>query len=100
MPSTQVTLAAGIMALVPLDAPTGRVVVTLEAGTPAEIYVSIDGSTPIVPGNNVEVPSGQVMLASAFNSQAVLQPPFFGDHMALATVRILSTGAPVVSVEW
>jgi hypothetical protein len=100
MPSTQVTLVGGVAAVVPLDAPAGRVVVTLEAGTAAEVYVSVDGTLPVIPGNNVEVPGGQIMLASAFNSQAILAPPLFGDHMAIPTIRLLSAGTPVVSVAW
>src|ERR1700727_1473462 len=100
MASTQVTLAGGTVSIIPLDAPTTRIVVTIESGTAAEVYATADGSLPVIPTSGVEVTGQQKAISAATGFQRVLTPPLFGDHMAIPTVRLLSAGTPTVTVEW
>ena len=99
MASIQQNLTAGVVSVVPLDAPTGRIVVTYQAGT-TEAYVSVDGSLPVVPTPGVEVPTQQNALPAVVGAQTVLKPPLFGTHMVIPTVRMVSSGSPTISVEW
>lgn len=99
MPLIQKTLSASTVAVIPLDAPTGRVTVTI-LSAPATTFATADGSTPVIPTDGVEVSSAQRAIAGATGQQEVLVPPMFGDHMAIPTVRLLSAGTPVMSVEW
>ena len=100
MASEQVVLVANAVTLFPLDAPTGRVVISIPSGTAAEVYCTADGSLPLIPGSGAENPSGQQMLSSVLGGQIVMQPPLFGDHMAIPIIRMLSAGTPTVLVEW
>ncbi len=100
MASEQVTLAASTVTLFPLDAPTGRVVISIVSGTAAEVYATADGSLPVIPGSSAEVSDNQQMISSVLGGQIVMQPPLFGDHMAIGTIRMISAGTPVVAIEW
>jgi hypothetical protein len=100
MPTEQLTLVGGVVSLFPLDAPTGRVIVSIVSGTAAEVYATADGSLPIIPGTGAENSGNMQMISSVLGGQVVLQPPLFGDHMAIATIRLLSAGTPTVLVEW
>jgi hypothetical protein len=100
MASEQVTLAAGSISRLTLDAPTGRIVVTQSSGTAAEIFVTADGNDPVTPSGSTEVPDQQRPIPAVLGAQVVLQPPLFGDHMAIPSVRFLSAGTPTVTVEW
>lgn len=100
MASTQVVLVANTVVVVPLDAPTGRVVISIASGTAAEVYATSDGSLPVVPVPGTEVSDTQQMLSSVLGGQIIMQPPLFGDHMAVGAIRLVSTGTPTVSVEW
>jgi hypothetical protein len=100
MPSQQVTLVAATIATVQLDAPTGRVIITQEAGTAAEVYITSDGTNPGIPTSGVTVPGSQQTLSAALGSVAACQPPQFGDHMAVGQIRLLSAGTPTVLVQW
>jgi hypothetical protein len=95
--SLQVTLSSS-PSVVPLDAPTGRIVVTM-ISSPAEAYVTADGSLPAIPSSTEEPGTGQV-LAGVTGAQIVLQPPLFGTHMAIPTLRLVSSGTPTVAIEW
>lgn len=100
MASTEVTLSGGTVALVPLDAPTGKIVITQLSGTPAVIYATADGSLPVVPNSGTEVPGQQKVIPAVLGASQVLVPPLFGDHAAIPTIRLLSAGTPAVLVSW
>lgn len=100
MPSVQVTLALGAITPIPIDAPTGRVVVTQMAGTPAEVYITADTSTPIVPIGGVEVAGNQSTLFALIGAQVTVQPPLTAGHMSKPTIQLLSAGTPTVLVQW
>lgn len=102
MASAQFTLVANTMSVLVLDAPAGRIVVTQAAGTPAEVYATTDGISPIVPtpGSEVSNVTTQRTLAALLGAQVVLQPHLYGDHMVVPTVLLLSAGTPTVLVEW
>ena len=95
-----VTLVANTVVQVPLEAPTGRVVVTIVDGTPAPVFVTADGTDPIVPASGVVVGPAQSVIPAVVGEAIVVQPPFPGDGMVLGTISLLSTGTPTVSVEW
>jgi hypothetical protein len=97
-------LVANTVTNVPLDAPTGRIVVTQAAGTAAEVYATVltdDGITAVIP-SSTELPSvvNQRTLSSLLGAQAVLQPRLYGDHMVVPTISLISAGTPTVLVEW
>jgi len=98
MASVQVTCSGATPVVVPLGAPTGRVVLTM-VGAPADVYPTLDGSAPVIPGDTVNS-SDQCVLAGALGQQVVMQPPFFGDHMVAPVLRLASAGDAVVLVEW
>jgi len=98
MASVQVTLEASTALSVPLGAQSGRVVVT-QVGSPAEVYITTDGSTPVV-STDVDNPTTQTMLVGELGAQTVVQPPFPGGHMANTVIGLLSAGTPVVQLEW
>lgn len=98
MASTQVTLAANAITPVALDAPTGRIVVTLLAAGTA--YVTTDGTAPVIPSGGVEIPSGQQVISGVAGQQFVVQPRLYGDHMAVPTLQFLSAGTPGISIAW
>jgi hypothetical protein len=100
MPTEQVTLSPGAITPIVLDRPAGRIVITMESGTPAEVYGTADTSTPVIPGNEVEVPGTQFMVSAFISDRIVIQPPLYGDHMVIPTVNLLSAGSPTVSVQW
>jgi hypothetical protein len=100
MALTQVLLVAGSVQVVPLDAPATSVVLTIASGVAGEVYATADGSLPVIPLNDVEVPDGQIAMPAVIGAQAVLRPPLFGDHMAIPTIRLLSSVAAVVSITW
>jgi hypothetical protein len=97
MASIQATLS-GSPSVIPLDAPTGRIVVTMMS-SPAEAWFTVDGSLPVAP-SGTENPTTQKTLAGVTGAQIVLQPPFYGDHMVIPTIRAASSGSPVVEIEW
>jgi hypothetical protein len=99
MASITTTLVANTPAVIPLDAPTGRIVITQIGGTAAVVYATVDGSFPTIPGAG-EIPTTQRSLPAVAGGQVVLQPPLFGDHMVIPTVRLQSAGTPTVLVEW
>lgn len=98
MPQYSVTLSTTPV-LVPIDAPAGRIVVTMWS-SPAPVFGTADGSLPVVPSNVTEVPGSQRALAAVIGQQMVLDSPQYGDHMANATVRLVSSGTPTVLVSW
>lgn len=100
MASTQVTLVGGTVSRLTLGAPAGRVVVTQISGTPAVIYVTADGTDPVIPSSGVEVTGSQKALPALLAAQTVISPPLFGDHMAIPSIRLLSVGTPTVLVSW
>jgi hypothetical protein len=101
MPYTQVTLVANTVATVTLDAPTGRIVLTQESGTPATVYGTTDGTLPSFPTNDAEIPDQYQFMLSAFVSdRVVVAPHLYGDHMVIPTVQLLSAGTPTISVQW
>lgn len=100
MPSIQVTLVANTVSLVPLDAPTTRIVITQEAGTAAEIYGTADGSLPVVPTNGVEITNEQFTVPAFEPLQTVVAPPLSGGFMTIPTLRLISAGTPTVLVQW
>lgn len=95
----QVTLSASTNLLVPLDSPTGRILVRMQSSV-AETYCTVDGSTPVIPTAGVEVPFMQRALAGVAGDYVILHPVLYGDHMQIPTVQLISAGTPVVSVEW
>lgn len=109
MPSIQVALSANTPAIVPLDAPSGRVVITQQAGpTPAEIYATADGNLPVVPTSGVEVTNAQAMIPALLGAQVVIQPPLStapGNAgpagRPIPVIRLVTAGAGVIaSVAW
>jgi hypothetical protein len=94
-------LFAGVIATVQLDAPTGQILVTQTyAGTAAEIYVTVDGSKPVLPDGAAEVPTGQRVIAAVIGARISIRPPEQGYPRNYARVNLLSSGTPTVSVEW
>ena len=107
MSSTQVTLIGGTVALVSLDVPAARIVVTQVSGTPAEIYGTADGSLPVIPSSGVEVAGSQRTIPAVLGAQLVIVPPLATapglagpTGRIIPTVRLLSNGTPTVLVEW
>lgn len=100
MASVQVALSGGTTSVETLNAPASRVLVKQVAGTPAEVYATADGSAPVIPTSGVTIPSGQQALAAVLGDVIVLEPPKFGDHMVIPTIRLLSAGSPTVVLEW
>jgi hypothetical protein len=103
--SIQVTLTANTVLNIPLDVPTGRIVVTQAAGTAAEVYATVysdDQALPVFPTQGVELSSiaQQRTLSALLGSQIVLQPRLYGDHMVVPSISLLSSGTPTVLVEW
>jgi hypothetical protein len=66
---------------------------------PAETYVTADGNVPVIPGS-AEVADTQIAVSAVVGDQKVTQPPLFGDHMQIPTVRLISSGTPTVLVAW
>jgi hypothetical protein len=100
MPSVRVTLTGPTEVIVPISAPTGRVSVTIEANA-AEVWATADGTYPTQPGvSSSTAPANQVTIAGVLGAQGVLQPPLYGDHMAVPSIRLASAGNPIVLVEW
>lgn len=109
MPSTEVTLIANTVATVPLDAPTGRIVVTMVSGTASEVWATADGSNPVAPSSGVKVSDAQIALPAVLGVRDVLMPPLTPlsappavgpPGRTIPSVRLLSAGTPVVRVAW
>ncbi len=81
-----VTLAANVVSTVTLGSDASKVEILNVTGT-AEVYVTVDGSTPTVGGN------GSWVLPAAIGS-IELQPRTSGNTV----VKLISAGTPRVSV--
>lgn len=98
MASVQVTLTGATPVTVPLGATAGRVVLTM-ISSPAEVYVTTDGSEPTAP-TDVENPTTASVLAGAIGQQTVVQPALTAGHMVPTVINLASAGTPVVQLEW
>ena len=93
-------LIANTVETVQLDSITGQILITMTAGTAAEVYVTVDGSTPVFPDGAAEVPSGQRVIAAAIGARIAIRPPEQGYPRVRPRVNLLSAGTPTVAVEW
>lgn len=99
MASVQLVLTGATPVLFTPPGPVGRVLVTI-LSAPATVYITADGSYPILPTAGVENPTGLVTLAGVIGQQIQVPCPLFGDHMATPTLRLASAGSPVVQLDF
>jgi hypothetical protein len=99
MPSTQLTLAGATLVLFTLDRATTRVDIT-QLSTPGSVFVTTDGSTPVVPANGVLNPVNQVNLGGVVGAPVTVTVPQPGDHMVVPTLRFVGSANSVISLSW
>lgn len=106
MASYQATLNGGTPVLVPLDAPAQKVTVQQVGGTPAEVWITADGSYPTQPSASTN-DNTMVVLAGVSGAVAVVNPPLGTapgkagpSGSTLPTLRMASIGTPVVQITW
>lgn len=98
MPTITETLVANTVTRVPLDAPTGKVVITMLSG-PGTLWATSDGTDPVVPAAS-EVTGSQQVLAGVVGAQLPLTPSVAGYPMVAPSIRLISAGTPVVEITW
>lgn len=110
MGSVQKTLGVNVVEIINLDSPAGSVIVTMQGtGTPAESYVTADGTDPIIPVDGVEVTGSQRVLPAVAGFQKVMHPQMQNSTdangisppgMNIGQIRLRSLGTPTITVEW
>lgn len=108
MPSVQATCTGATPVLVAFDAPVTRAVCTI-VGAPAEVYVTGDGTVPVVPADGAVNSSNQQVIAGVLGESVTVwlpratAPPANAvgpAGMPLTALRLASVGDAVVQVEW
>lgn len=107
MPSVKVTLVADAVTSVALGGPAGKITFTMTQdaaqatpAAPADTYVTVDGTDPVVPTIGTIVSGTQQLLPGVAARYIVIYPPILGGQPIDEVVKLISGGTPTVEIEW